>query len=70
MQLNFVDLFSVVWLFLTFHILFCQSAELTFELPDNERMCFEEVIEKGVNCVLEFQVKIKTIIPLMTMSTK
>jgi len=34
-----------------------ESVEMTFELPDAERMCFYETItEKGVNCVLEFQV--------------
>jgi protein ERP2 len=29
---------------------------MTFELPDNEQMCFHEVIDKGIKCVLEFQV--------------
>lgn len=36
-----------------------ESVEMTFELPDAERMCFHETIntdQKGVNCVLEFQV--------------
>lgn len=32
------------------------TGELTFELPDNERMCFFEKIDKGVKCTLEFQV--------------
>jgi protein ERP2 len=32
------------------------AGELTFELPDNEKMCFHEYISKGVECVLEFQV--------------
>lgn len=32
------------------------AAELTFELPDNEKMCFHEFVQKGVECVLEFQV--------------
>lgn len=30
--------------------------ELTFELPDNEKMCFYEVIDKEVSATLEFQV--------------
>lgn len=30
--------------------------ELTFELPDNEKMCFHELIEKGTKSTLEFQV--------------
>lgn len=34
----------------------CLAGEMTFELPDNERMCFHELIDKGANCVLEFQV--------------
>ena len=33
-----------------------RGGELTFELPDNERQCFFEVIEKGIECTLEFQV--------------
>ena len=33
------------------------AGELTFELPDNERQCFHEVIEKGVKSTIEFQVK-------------
>ncbi|KAL8591853.1 hypothetical protein ACOMHN_044349 [Nucella lapillus] len=30
--------------------------ELTFELPDNEKMCFHEQVDKGVKSTLEFQV--------------
>ncbi|XP_005097949.1 transmembrane emp24 domain-containing protein 3 [Aplysia californica] len=32
------------------------SGELTFELPDNERMCFHEEVQKGESATLEFQV--------------
>lgn len=32
------------------------AGEFTFELPDNEKMCFYEFVHKGVECVLEFQV--------------
>lgn len=32
------------------------AGELTFELPDNERQCFHEIIDQGVKCTLEFQV--------------
>eukprot|EP00095_Tigriopus_kingsejongensis_P001680 maker-scaffold1518_size37722-snap-gene-0.15 protein:Tk01680 transcript:maker-scaffold1518_size37722-snap-gene-0.15-mRNA-1 annotation:"transmembrane emp24 domain-containing protein 7 precursor" len=32
------------------------AVELTFELPDNAKECFYEVIEKGVESTLEFQV--------------
>ena len=32
------------------------AGELTFELPDNEKQCFQEIIDKGVKCTLEFQV--------------
>ena len=30
--------------------------ELTFELPDNERQCFHEVVDRRIKCTLEFQV--------------
>ena len=33
-----------------------RAGELTFELPDNERQCFHEIIDKNVKCTLEFQV--------------
>ena len=39
--------------FFTRHV-FC--GELTFELPDKEKMCFHEEIEKDVSSVLEYQV--------------
>ncbi|BFZ14066.1 hypothetical protein BsWGS_17105 [Bradybaena similaris] len=32
------------------------TKELTFELPDNEKMCFYENIEQGEQATLEFQV--------------
>ena len=32
------------------------AVELTFELPDNAKECFHEVIEKGTSSTLEFQV--------------
>lgn len=32
------------------------ASELTFELPDNERQCYHEMIDAGVKCTLEFQV--------------
>ena len=35
---------------------FIQCVQLTFELPDNEVQCFNEVIKKGENTVVEFQV--------------
>jgi len=37
-------------------LLVVKAGEMTFELPDSERMCFHKAIDKGVNCVLEFQV--------------
>ena len=33
-----------------------KAVELTFELPDNAKECFHEVIEKGTESTLEFQV--------------
>ncbi|XP_052235222.1 transmembrane emp24 domain-containing protein 7-like isoform X2 [Dreissena polymorpha] len=32
------------------------GGEMTFELPDNEKQCFFESVEKGVESTLEFQV--------------
>ncbi|XP_067941691.1 transmembrane emp24 domain-containing protein 7-like [Watersipora subatra] len=37
-------------------ISFILAEELTFELPDNERMCFYEEIDKGQKTTVEFQV--------------
>ena len=34
------------------------AGEMTFELPDNEKQCFFEEIDKDVECTLEFQVYI------------
>ena len=34
----------------------CAGGELTFELPDNEKQCFYEEIQKDVKTTLEFQV--------------
>ena len=34
-----------------------EAVELTFELPDNAKECFFEVIEEGTSATLEFQVK-------------
>lgn len=34
----------------------CQATELMFELPDRDRQCFYEEIEKGDRCTLEYQV--------------
>jgi protein ERP2 len=33
------------------------SVELTFELPDSAKECFYEVIEKGTQATVEFQVE-------------
>ena len=34
----------------------CDCVELTFELPDNAKECFHEIIEEGTESTLEFQV--------------
>ena len=41
---------------------FINGGEITFELPDNEQMCFYEEIDKGVETTLEFQVVMMMII--------
>lgn len=35
------------------------GTELTFELPDSEKQCFFEQIEKGVQSTIEFQVMVQ-----------
>ena len=35
---------------------FCNGTELTFELPDKEKECFYQDIEKGTECTFEYQV--------------
>lgn len=35
---------------------FGQCAELTFELPDNEKHCYHEEITKGTKSTVEYQV--------------
>jgi len=56
---------SVVVLYLTLLLsvaLFgCRAHEFTFELPDNEKMCYYEVLKKDVKCTLEFQVSQETV---------
>jgi protein ERP2 len=32
------------------------AGEYTFELPDNEKQCFHEIIDKGIKSTIEFQV--------------
>ena len=54
MDLNLLLLFIIG--FLPYGGVFC--GELTFELPDNEKMCFHELIDKGVESTLEFQVNL------------
>jgi len=39
-----------------FTVTVVDSAEMTFELPDNEKQCFHEIIDRGIKCTIEFQV--------------
>ena len=49
--------YLVVWcVFIAFCCNLNLAEELTFELPDNEKMCFHEIIEENTKCVLEYQV--------------
>ena len=34
----------------------CEATELMFELPDRDRQCFYEDIDKGTSSTLEYQV--------------
>ena len=51
--LQILALFVILLAMASRHIL---AVELTFELPDNARECFYEVIEKDTEATLEFQV--------------
>lgn len=42
---------------ITVSICVSNAGEMTFELPDNEKQCFFEEIDKGVESTLEFQVR-------------
>ena len=40
-------------------LLVVNCTELTFELEDNAKQCFHEVIKKDTKCTLEFQVMLQ-----------
>lgn len=46
------------------------SVELTFELPDNSKECFYELIEKNKTATLEYQVRIRKSLNIGKMLTK
>ena len=46
---------SVVCL-LIFFVCIVSATELTFELEDNARQCFHEIVKKGTKTTLEYQV--------------
>ena len=53
--------FSIINLLHLMHLYFqawpsAECVELTFELPDNAKECFHEIIEEGTESTLEFQV--------------
>jgi hypothetical protein len=56
MKSIFIKAFLTLVLILAIKQDFIQCVQLTFELPDNEVQCFNEVIKKGENTVVEFQV--------------
>jgi hypothetical protein len=56
--MNSLSVLSSLVLFLL-SPLFSLGVELTFELPDNAKECFFEVIEKDVEATLEYQVRKK-----------
>lgn len=49
------DISVLLILSLVLHVV--GGTELTFELEDNARQCFHEVIKKGVKTTLEYQVQ-------------
>ncbi|CAF5168736.1 unnamed protein product, partial [Rotaria magnacalcarata] len=46
----------VLFVLIAFLLTYIHSNELTFELPDNAKECFNEKIKVGSKFVLEFQV--------------
>ena len=53
------DLISIlIFIFAIHQYHHCNGNEMTFELPDNEKQCFHEVIDKNVKCTLEYQVNL------------
>ena len=51
------DLLSGILLHIILSAVTVLAGEYTFELPDNEKQCFHEVIDKGVKSTVEFQVR-------------
>lgn len=49
---------AAIVIFLLRHV--AKGAEMTFELPDKETLCFFEEIEVHTKCLLDYQVKIFT----------
>lgn len=62
LQFNYGKMFphfktlAAAWVLLFTILAVASGVELTFELPDNARQCFYEVIEKGTESTVEFQV--------------
>ncbi|KPP78362.1 transmembrane emp24 domain-containing protein 3-like [Scleropages formosus] len=55
--LDYSDSMQFVGLFLLLlHVVVGRGAELTFELPDNEKQCFYEDLDGGVKFDIDFQV--------------
>lgn len=50
-----------------FYTVCCE--ELSFELPDKERMCFQEILKKGAESYLEYQVIYTTSLDLLNKYT-
>jgi hypothetical protein len=50
------DLLNHVFVHIVLSAATVLAGEYTFELPDNEKQCFHEVIDKGVKSTVEFQV--------------
>ncbi|WAR29254.1 TMED7-like protein [Mya arenaria] len=51
-----MDILYCLFTVLAMYLCIAYANELTFELPDNEKQCFFESVEKGVESTLEFQV--------------
>lgn len=56
MQFSLEKKFHLALVLISLLLRFGQAVELTFELPDNAKQCFFEVINKDTESTLEFQV--------------
>ena len=48
--------YTTAFVLLTVAVTYITATELTFELPDNAKECFHEMIDRNIDVSLEYQV--------------